>query len=178
MRAPIVTGGLLAATVAVLVLLNAALELKLEHLVLAGVLTGAVVALVPDRSIAARLGGFAAGVLAAWIGFLLRAGMLPDSDGGLAVSFAVTAVLCVVVVLLARGRVALWAVLLGAGAFAGVYETTFAGAPPEVVRTSVDAVTALAITVVVGFLVASAAPTTRRPAGTPTANRTLEEIAQ
>jgi hypothetical protein len=55
------------------------------------------------------------------------------------------------------GRLPLWATLLGAAAFAGAYEATYTAAPPEVTSTSVSVLTALLMTVVVGFLAAAAA---------------------
>ena len=103
----------------------------------------AVLALVPDRSPVMRLVGFVAGFVAAWIGYVVRAGFLPDSArrpcGGL------------VLVLLsasasprsAPDRLPLWTTLLGTAALAGAYEYTYAAAPPEFISTSVTTATTL-----------------------------------
>src|SRR5688572_11023490 len=50
---------------------------ELPQLALFGAVMGAVVALVPHRSAAGRAGAFAAGFGAAYLGFVLRAAVLP-----------------------------------------------------------------------------------------------------
>ena len=73
--------GLAVLVAGVLVLmLSSGLDLELESTALMGVAIGAVLALVPDRSAVMRIAGFLAGFAAAWIGYLVRAGYLPDTD--------------------------------------------------------------------------------------------------
>ncbi|VXB69838.1 hypothetical protein [Nocardioides sp. AX2bis] len=165
--ATLITGVVLAIGVAVAVGLDAVLDLQVSQVVLSGVLLGAVVGLVPARSIGVRLGGFAVGVLVAFACYLLRAGTLPDAASGLAVAAIATVLLCTAIAAASLDRLPLWSLLLGAGAFAGVYERTFAAAVAETATTSVNTLTALALTVAVGFLVASLAP--RANAARPTA---------
>ena len=62
---------------------------------LLGAALGAVVALVPDRTPLVRLGGFAAGFVAAFIGYVLRAALLPDTSAGRAVAVVIVLLLCV-----------------------------------------------------------------------------------
>jgi ABC-type transport system involved in cytochrome c biogenesis permease subunit len=174
MRASIVTGVLLGAAVVILVLLSAALDLEIESFVQAGALTGAVAALVPDRSLSARLLAVALGVFASWVGFVLRAAVLPDSTGGLAVAALVTVLICLLVAVISAGRLPFWGALLGAALLAGAYESAYSDAPSELLQTSVDAITALAITGVVGFLAVSIRAL-RRPSAV---SGRLEEVAR
>jgi hypothetical protein len=147
--------GLLLALAAVLVMwLSAGFDLELESVVLLGAAVGAVVALVPDRSPLVRFLGFASGFLAAWVGYFVRAALLPDTASGRAVSVGIVLLLCTVVVAVSAGRVPLWSTLLGAAALAGGYEYTYAAAPPEVATTSVSAATSLLFCLAVGYLVA------------------------
>lgn len=161
MRKTLLVGLVLVVAAVVVVLTSAALDLELEPVALLGVAAGAVVALVPDRTPLTRLAGFAGGVVAAWAGYLLRAGVLPDSAGGRAVAVAVVLGLAVALSATSFGRVPLWSALLGAAALAGAYEQTYAAAPPEVASTSVSAASVLLLTVAVGFL----ATATVAPAG-------------
>jgi hypothetical protein len=152
MRKTLLVGLVLTVAAVLVVFVSAGLDLELEPVALLGVALGGVIALVPDRTPFMRLAGFAGGVVAAWIGYLLRAAVLPDSSGGRAVVVALVIVLATAIAALSLGRIALWSTLLGAAAFAGAYEYTYAAAPPEVASTSVSAATALFLTVAVGFL--------------------------
>jgi hypothetical protein len=158
----------LAVAAVVVVLISSALDLELENVALLGAALGAVVALVPDRSPAARLGGFAAGFVVAWIGYFIRAALLPDSDGGRAVAVGLVVLLCVGVTAASVGRLPLWSALLGTAALAGAYEFTFNAAVSEVASTSVSTATTLLFNVAVGFLAAAiVAPTNRSDSSTP-----------
>jgi hypothetical protein len=130
-------------------------DLRLESTALLGAAMGAVVALVPDRTPLQRLVGFAAGAVAAWIGYLLRAGFLPDSVGGRAVTVGLVFLLCVAVAGATANRVPLWSTLLGAAALVGAYEYSYAAAPPEVTSTSITAATALLVPAAVGYVIAA-----------------------
>lgn len=141
-------------------------DLELEPVVLLGVALGAVIALVPDRSPLMRLAGFAGGFVAAWIGYFLRAAVLPDSTGGRAVAVSLVLILAVAVAAASLERIPLWSTLVGAAALAGAYEYTYAAAPPEVASTSVSAATALLLAAAIGYLAtALSVPAEGRPAG-------------
>lgn len=155
MRKNLLVGLVLTVAAVLVVFVSAAFDLELEPVALLGVALGAVVALVPDGSPLMRLAGFAGGFVAAWIGYVVRAAMLPDSTGGRAVAVGLVVVLAVAVVAVALGRIPLWSSLLGAGALAGAYEFTYAAAPPEVASTSVSTATTLLFTLAIGFLAAA-----------------------
>jgi hypothetical protein len=141
------------------VLAGSALDLDLESVALLGAAMGAVVALVPDRTPLVRLAGFAVGFVIAWVGYIVRAQFLPDTSLGRAVAVAVVVALCVGATAATLDRITLWSVLLGAGAFAGAYEFTYAAEPPQILSTSLSTATTMAFNVGVGFLaVALVAP--------------------
>jgi hypothetical protein len=155
MRKSIFAGVGLALAAALVMWLSAVFDLELESVVLLGAAVGAVVALVPDRTPLVRFLGFAAGFVAAWLGYFARAAFLPDTAGGRAVAVALVLLLCVAVVALTAGRLPLWSTLLGAAAMVGGYEYTYAAAPPEVATTSVSAATSMLFCIGVGYLVAA-----------------------
>lgn len=152
MRRTMLVGLVLTVAAVVVVFVSAWFDLELEPVALLGVSLGAVVALVPDRTPLMRLAGFAGGLVAAWIGYVARAAMLPDSTGGRAVAVGLVVVLVVAVAAVGMQRIPLWSALLGAAALAGAYEYSYAAAPPEVASTSISAVTALLFTAAVGYL--------------------------
>jgi hypothetical protein len=153
MRKTLLVGVVLVVVATLAVALSDVFDLEFDSVAVLGIGVGAVVALVPDRSPLMRLAGFAAGFLAAWIGYLVRAGLLPDSTGGRASGVALVIFLCVAVAVASIDRVPLWATLLGAAAMSGAYEYTYAAAPSEVVSTSMSSVTALLLTSAIGFLI-------------------------
>jgi hypothetical protein len=155
MRRELLIGGCLAVAAALLILASDWLDLELETVALLGVGAGAVVALVPSGSAATRLLGFLAGFVIAWVGFLLRAALLPDTSAGRAVAAAVIVLLCTGLSLATLRRLRLWAVLLGMAAFTGAYEYTYNAAPPEILSTSVSTATSLLLSVGVGWLAVS-----------------------
>lgn len=153
----LLTGALLTVAVVVVIAVSSALDLEIEPYALAGVLAGGVVALIPERSVWARLVAFGTGFVAVWIGFVLRAAVLPDTEGGRAAGAVVTLLICLVAVGLSRTRLPLSAMLVGVVLFAAAYETAFVAAEAEVATTSLDAATTLVLAVVVGFAVAALA---------------------
>jgi hypothetical protein len=155
MRKTLLAGLVLAVAAVLVVLVSATFDLELESVALLGAALGAVIALVPDRTPLVRLAGFAGGFVAAWIGYVMRAAMLPDSAGGRAVAVAVVVILCVAITAISMNRLPLWTTLLGTAALAGAYEFTYAAAPPEVASTSVSTATTLLFNVAVGFLAAA-----------------------
>lgn len=155
MRKELFVGLLLVAATFLLVLVGGWLDLEITSTVLLGVTAGAVVGLVPDRSVAARIGGFAAGILISWIGYFIRAGLMPDSDAGRAVTFGLVVLVALGVALAFVGRLPFWSVLLGVGVFAGAFEATYEVAPPLVLDNSVSTASSLLLTVAIGFLAVS-----------------------
>lgn len=152
MRRTLVSGLLLAAAAFLTVMVGEWLDLDIESMALLGVASGAVVALVPDASTGRRLAGFALGVVAALLGYFVRAALLPDTSSGRAVFAFVVVALCVGVVALSVGRLPLWSALFGAAVFAGAFEAAYDAAPPRVLDNSISALTALALCVAAGFL--------------------------
>jgi hypothetical protein len=155
MRKTFFAGLVLALAAALVMWLSAAFGLELESVVLLGAAVGAAVALVPDRSPMVRFLGFAAGFVAAWLGYFVRAALLPDTASGRAVAVGLILLLCAVIVAVSAGRLPLWSTLLGAAALSGGYEYTYAAAPPEIATTSVSAATSLLCCIAVGYLVAA-----------------------
>jgi hypothetical protein len=155
MRRMLAAGVVLAVAAVLVVLVSAALDLELESVALMGAALGAVVALVPDRGPMVRLAGFAAGFVIGWLGYLVRAGFLPDTASGRAVAAGVVVLLCVGVTAATATRIPLWSVLLGTAAVAGAYEFTYTANPPELPSTSVTTATTLLFNVAVGFLAAA-----------------------
>lgn len=179
MRASLRAGLLLTLAALLVVAVSTAAGLQIESYAVSGVATGAVVGLVPDRGPWARLGAFAAGFVAAFVGYAVRALVLPDSTSGLAVGVAVVFVLCVVIAVAGAGRyLPLWAVLLGAAAFSGVYERPFTAAVPEMATTSIDVATSLLLTVGVGFVVATLAAPGRGVSVAPRPRTAADEPAE
>jgi len=154
MRRNLLAGLCLAVAAGLLVVVGAFFDLDLESVALLGAALGAVVALVPDRTPVVRLGGFAVGLVVAFIGYVLRAAVLPDTSAGRAVAVVIVLLLCVGVSAAARDRLPLWTLLLGTVGLVGAYEFTYAAAPPELMTTSVDTVTGLFLSFAVGFLAA------------------------
>lgn len=142
----------------------------LPKVALLGAAAGAVLGLVPDRLPAARLGGFLTGFLAAWVGYALRAGMLPDIPMGRAIAAVVVVVVITAVAVVTANRLPLWSGFLGAATLLGSYETTFAATPTSFVSDSMTAVTTSLLAAALGFLitvlaepVAAATPTAPQP---------------
>ena len=183
MRKSYGAGLVLAVTAGLIVLISSALDLDLASVALLGAAMGAVVALVPDRTPAARLAGFAAGFVLGWIGYVVRAAVLPDTSLGQALDVAVVVVLAVAIAAASGSRLPLWTLLLGLGAFAGAYELTFVDDPTQVLTTSLSTATTMLFNVGAGFLVASlvgpaaAGRTASHRDGTPGEPETTDEMA-
>jgi hypothetical protein len=160
----VLTGALLTVAVVAVIGVSSALDLEIEPYALAGVLAGGVVALIPERSVWARLAAFAVGFVAVWIGFVLRAALLPDTEGGRAAAAVITMLICLAAVAVSRTRLPLSSMLVGVVLFAAAYESAFVAAEAEVVTTSADAATSLVFAVAVGFVVAALAGAKRGPA--------------
>lgn len=174
MRTTMLTGGVLVVAAVAVVMLSSALGLDVESVALMGAATGAVIALVPDRTPQARLIGFLVGFVASWLAYLVRAGLLPDTHAGHAVAVALVVVVCTLVAGLSRDRVPLWATLVGAAALAGSYETTYVEAPSQVLSTSASSSTSVLLAVALGFFAASLVAPGKRASEEPVAEPTPE----
>jgi hypothetical protein len=155
LRPTLITGGVLVVAAVLVVVLSASLSLDIESVALMGAATGAVVALVPDRSPVFRLAGFLIGFVAAWVGYVLRAALLPDSASGHSVAVAFVVIVCTLGAAFSRGRIPLWATLLGAATLAGSYEDKFIAAPSQVLSTSTASSTSVLCAVALGFFAAA-----------------------
>jgi hypothetical protein len=149
----LVTGAALAVAAFLLADQGALFGSDLPKVALLGAAAGAVLGLIPDRLPAARLGGFLAGFVAAWIGYALRAGFLPDTSLGRAIAAVVVVAVVTAVAVVSADRFPMWAGLLGAVTLLGSYETTFAATPTAFVSDSMTAVTTSLLAVAFGFLV-------------------------
>ncbi|MFS0700314.1 hypothetical protein AB6N24_10110 [Cellulomonas sp. 179-A 4D5 NHS] len=155
MTRPLLAGSVLAALAAVLVLLTGVLGPETQAVALLGTALGGALGLVPDRSPAQRAGAFAAGLAAAWVGYLLRAALLPDAPSGRAVAALLVVLACTLLAAGTRGALPLWAALLGAAALAGAYEAAYTADPSGVVGTSPAAATAVLLAAGAGFVATS-----------------------
>jgi len=149
----LLAGTVLALAAGLIVLLAPTLGAEVQGVALLGAGVGGALGLVPDRSPGARAGAFVVGLVAAWLGFLLRAAVLPDAPSGRAVAVVVVVLLCVAVTAATRRRLPLWAQLLGAAALAGAYETAYTADPSAITTTSPTAASAVLLTAAAGFLV-------------------------
>ena len=145
----LLAGCVLGALAAVAVLIGSGSDL--EHVALLGAALGGVLGLVPTRWPVGKLGGFLVGFVAAWMGFALRAAVLPDSAAGRAVAAFGVVVICGAVAAVSRGRLPLWSSLLGAAALVGAYETTYTNAPSELLTQSPQSAMTMLFAVAVGL---------------------------
>jgi hypothetical protein len=150
----LVTGTALAVAAFLLADQGAIFGADLPKVALLGAAAGAVLGLVPDRSPAARLVGFLAGFAAAWLGYALRAGVLPDIPMGRAIAAVVVVALVTAVAVASANRFPMWAGFVGVATMLGSYETTFAATPTSFVSDSMTAVTTSLLAASLGFLVA------------------------
>lgn len=163
MRSTLLSGAVLTVGSILLIVLSSTLGLDVQTVALMGAGSGAVLALVPSRSPLLRLAGFLVGFALSWVGYLLRAGFLPDTTVGYAIAVGVVVALCAVVAAVSRERLPLWTLLLGAAVLSGSYETTYIEAPSQVLRTSTSSSTSVLLAVAIGFFAAALVA----PGGTP-----------
>lgn len=148
-------GGALAVGAGLLADQGSILGADLPHTALLGAALGAVLGLVPDRTVLGRIGGFLAGFAAAWIGYALRAGVFPDIPMGRALAAVIVVGLVTGVAVASNGRLPLWSGLVGAGALLGAYEATFVATPTTFLSDSMTAVTTVVVAAAFGLLIAS-----------------------
>ena len=153
-RRTLLLGGLLAVFAGLLVDHGAHFGAQVTGTALLGLALGSVLGLVTTVSPVARCIGFVSGFGLAWMGFVLRAGFLPDIPAGRAIATTVVVVAITVIAALSRGKIPLATGLLGAGAMAGAYETSFDLNPAAFTTESVAAATTVLLCAALGFLVA------------------------
>lgn len=155
MRRYILAGLVLAVLTTAIVLLSGALGLDVENVALLGAALGGALGLVPDRSPAQRAGAFGVGFAAAWLGYLLRAALLPDTTAGIAIAVLIVLALCLAVGVATSGRLPLWATLIGAAALVGAYEPVFAADPTTFVSASATSAASVLLAAGAGYLATS-----------------------
>jgi hypothetical protein len=155
MRRSLVAGLVLAVFAALVIGLGQLLGLDLQHVALMGAALGGVLGLVPHPLPLGKLGGFVIGFVLAWIGFALRAAVLPDSASGRAVAAFLVVAAIGVACAISAGRLPLWSGLLGAAAIVGAYEETYTNAPSQFLQESPTAGTTVLFAVALGFLATS-----------------------
>lgn len=147
----VLAGVTLAVASAVALLIGDGLGWDVESVLFLGAGIGGALGLMAGSSALARVGGFLLGILAASVGYALRAALLPDSTGGRAVAIVVVVALAVGFILLTFGRAPLWSALLGVGALAGAYEIPYTDSPGSLTSTLPATLTLLLFMVAVGF---------------------------
>ena len=155
MRRTALGGAILAVLASLLVLFGQALNLDLERVALTGAALGAVIALVPDRTPLLRAAGGVTGFLVAWLGYGLRAQLLPDTSFGRALAVLLVVLLLMAVAVMSGTRVPLWSLLVGAASLSAAYEVTFMTTPSAFLYDSPTAATQMALAAGVGYLAAS-----------------------
>lgn len=154
-RRTLLYGGAIALAAGLLADQGSLLGADLPHQALLGAALGAVVGLVPDRSVTGRTLSFVAGFAATWIGYALRAGVFPDVPLGRALAAVIVVLVITGISVAAGGRLPLWSGLVGAGALLGAYETTFVTTPTGFLSDSVTAATTVLVAAACGLLVTS-----------------------
>ena len=155
MRRSLIAGLVLAVLAALITLMGGWFGSDLEHVALLGAALGGALGLVPHRYGWGRITGFLVGFAAAWIGFALRAAVLPDSSTGRAVATFLVVALCALVCAFSNGRLPLWSALLGAAAIVGAYEEIYTNAPSQFISESPEAATTVLLAAAFGYLATS-----------------------
>lgn len=152
MRRSLIAGLVLAVFAALIIGLGELFGLDLQPVALLGAALGGVLGLVPHRFPLGKLGGFVLGFVIAWIGYALRAAVLPDAPGGRAVAVLVVVALVAVACAISADRVPMWSALLGTAAIAGAYEEIYTNAPSQFLKESPTAATAVLLAAALGYL--------------------------
>lgn len=151
----LVTGLCVAAFAAIIIGLSSLFGLGLEHVAVIGAALGAVLGLIPYRPGWGKVAGFLAGFAVAWIGYALRAAVLPDSSAGRAVAAFVVIAVIGAVAAASAGRLPLWSGLIGAAAIVGAYESVYTNAPSQFMSESPVAASEVLLAVGLGYLAAT-----------------------
>lgn len=151
-----VTGGLLLAAVAVLLLLNSLLDLGLGSVLLGTALGGALGMLTVGGPIG-RVGAFLVGFVITVVGYLVRVLLLNETGLGLFLFALLVIGVVTLVAGLTKGRMPLAAGLLGAASVVGGYEVLFSFAPQNITDQLVPAASAVLLPAAVAFFAATLA---------------------
>lgn len=149
------SGLVLAVTTALAIGLSDLLGLDLQHVALLGAALGGALALVPHPSELGRLAGFFLGFFAAWLGYALRAAVLPDAAAGRALAALLVVAVVAVVAAASASRIPFWSGLIGVAALVGAYEEAYTSAPSQFVTDSTKAATAILLAAAIGYLATS-----------------------
>jgi hypothetical protein len=152
MRRSLISGLVLAVFAALIIGLGELLGLDLQPVALLGAALGGALGLVPHRFPLGKLGGFALGFVIAWVGYALRAAVLPDAAAGRAAAVFVVVAVIAGCCALSAGRIPVWSALLGAAAIAGAYEEIYTGAPSQFLKESPTAATTVLLAAALGYL--------------------------
>ncbi len=155
MRRSLIAGLVLAVLVALATGLGGLMGLDVEQVALLGGAIGGALGLLPHQHTWGRIGGFFVGFVVAWIGYALRAALLPDSSNGRAVAAFLVVALCAVACAVSARRLPLWSALLGVTALVGAYEEIYINAPSQFIAESLEAGTTVLLAVALGYLAAS-----------------------
>lgn len=148
----LIAGLVLAVLAALIIGLGELMGLDLQHVALIGAALGGVLGLVRHDPPWGKVAGFVVGFVVAWIGFALRAAMLPDTSAGRAWAALVVVGVLAVVCALTRGRLPLWSTLVGAAAMVGSYEEIYTATPSAFVAESPTSATTVLLAAAVGYL--------------------------
>jgi hypothetical protein len=127
------------------------LGLDLQLYALFGLAIGGALGLASGHPLA-KAAGFVIGFLVAWAAYGLRAGVLPDTSTGRAISAVLVVLVLTAVAAPLRSRSLFVAEFLGVAALAGAYETTFNTLPSAFLTTSFVAATTVLFASALGFL--------------------------
>ena len=155
MRRSLIAGLVLAVLAALITVMGGWFGSDLEHVALLGAALGGALGLIPHRYGWGRISGFLLGFVAAWIGFALRAAVLPDSSTGRAVAAFLVVALCALACAFSSGRLPLWSALLGSAAIVGAYEEIYTNAPSQFISESPEAATTVLLAAAFGYLATS-----------------------
>jgi len=152
MKSLAIKGAVLALFGALTIGFGELLGLDLDQVALLGVALGGVIGLVPDRSQTERIVGFLAGFGLAWIGFAVRAAVLPDTSLARAIVVFMMILAAMGISTASASRLPLWSLLVGAAAMVGAYEQTYADTPSLFATESPTAATTVLLAAAMGVL--------------------------
>ena len=155
MRRTLTVGLVLAVFTALIISLGGLFGFGLESVALLGAAIGGALGLIAHPYSWGRIAGFLVGFVAIWVGYALRAAVLPDSSNGRAVAAFVVLAIVALACGFSKSRLPLWSALLGVAALVGAYEATYTNAPSQFLSQSPEAATTVLLTVALGYLVTS-----------------------
>lgn len=155
MRKVLVTGALIGIAAALAVLLGGVLGQSMQQLGLLAVALGGVLILARARTWWAAPAGLAIGMVVAWVGYGLRALVLPDSAGGRAVAALLVVLVTSGIMAFSAERIPLWSGLAGIVAMVAGYERAYTDAPSAFLTESPSAFTTMLVGIGLGFFAAT-----------------------